>query len=197
MPPRSAEPKYTAPGGLLPPIILTHEQSRFPLGISEGHNFPGCLVDAILPLCGSRSSALVNIPVVKYLISRKAQLNVVGSLRGGPLHYASWASTLERVKVLVAPSADINLVDGSRQLSAELRGAGSQHSWEHAGLYSQLNLSRVPVEFVTALLEKGARIEQPDVQGHTAMHMAADKVSAKLSVNCSRIRIAFDFGANG
>ncbi|OJJ98474.1 hypothetical protein ASPACDRAFT_122273 [Aspergillus aculeatus ATCC 16872] len=137
-----------------------------------------------------------NAAMVKYLLARGAELNTVGSIRGGPLHYACWDSSLDMVKLLVAAGADINLVDpqnGSPLHQAAYRGPFGE--WEHQSKICKYLLSleeldvnstgsmrgsllswicvTAPLEIVTALLDKGARVDQPDIQGRTAIHLAA------------------------
>lgn len=53
-----------------------------------------------------------NVDVVKYLVSKKARVNIVG-YRGGPLHLACHRGSLEVVKILIDGGADVNFADMS------------------------------------------------------------------------------------
>ncbi|RDW77997.1 hypothetical protein BP5796_05849 [Coleophoma crateriformis] len=61
------------------------------------------------PLC----TAIVqgNNEVVKFLLSKKAEVNNIRGYRGGPLHLACRNGSLELVKLLLDHGADINLAD--------------------------------------------------------------------------------------
>src|SRR5262249_19064015 len=52
-----------------------------------------------------------NIPVVEYLIEKKANINVVGGYRGGPLHIAANAGNIDMLKLLVEKGGNGNLAE--------------------------------------------------------------------------------------
>lgn len=145
------------------------------------------------PICSAVWSR--NSEALKYL-AKKAKLDIVGGIQGGPLHIACYQSELHLVKILVDAGADVNLVDPTAgtplQIACCCRPDSSKEDQESVILYliNEANVDLHTIggllgcainaacgwtssEVVRLMLEKGASIETEDNMGRTAVHFAA------------------------
>lgn len=134
-------------------------------------------------------------PLVEYLISAGAELNVTGNKQGGPLHAACFYLKLEIVKLLVAKGADANLVDmnlgtpllrvfdrASESHSTSIRNivpflideAGANVKIHGGFLWSPLHAACLyaTLDLVTLLIEHGAEVDDADTLGRRPIHHA-------------------------
>jgi len=158
------------------------------------------------PLC--KAAMNDNLDIVKYLIAKKAEVNLLGGKYGGPLHVACHFSIFEVVKTLVAAGADVDLLDSSSP-GTPLQSAcyGSPKSEdrmeEQTKVISYLiNEAKADVtvvgglkgcalnaacigstpEVMQLILQKGADIETIDGMGCAAVHFAAAKGFAHFQI---------------
>ncbi|KAE9371781.1 ankyrin [Stipitochalara longipes BDJ] len=149
------------------------------------------------PLC--RAVRFEKLELVKYLISRKANLNAKGTKFGGPLHIACRWNNFEITEMLVKSGADVDLVDeessAATPLQSAFRGFAENGEYDiHEKIVKCLleeGKADVKVvgglqgcalnaacgwskpEMVNLMLEKGAEWNVADGTGRVAIHFAA------------------------
>lgn len=140
---------------------------------------------------------LRKVEMVKYLISRKVNVNVTGGPRGGPIHIACYLPHLEMVKMLIAAGADCNLLDPRCGTPLQILclywyEANTKEEREEIAHYlledchadvgvvggeqgCALNAACgfASLGIVRLMLEKGAKVDVQDSTGRVAIHFAA------------------------
>ena len=144
------------------------------------------------PICKAVWS---NIPETLLYLAKKAKIDIVGGIRGGPLHIACYRSDLRLVKILVEAGADVNLTDpvGGTPLQIACRSLESSEQKQDTVIYYLINEAKVDIDIVGGLhgcainaacgwpsfevvrlmLEKGTSIDVKDDTGRMAIHFAA------------------------
>ena len=154
------------------------------------------------PICTAVSNN--NTDVLEYL-TKKVELDIVGGIRGGPLHIACYLSKLHLVKILVSAGANVDLVDPV--VGTPLQSACRCTRWSReeeqediilyliddahvdlgatGGLYGcsfNAACGRSSFEIVKKMLQKGASIEVKDEMGRMAIHFAAARSKENFQV---------------
>lgn len=152
------------------------------------------------PICRALYSQ--NTDIVKYL-AKKAELDIIGGNRGGPLHIACYLSKLHLVKILVDAGANVDLNDPyvGTPLQSACRGISSEEEQESVihylideahvdlkitgGLYGcSINAAcgQSSFKIVREMMQKGASIEVQDKMGRMAIHFAAARSKENFQV---------------
>lgn len=152
--------------------------------------------DGYTPLC--KAVMAEDVDIVKYLVKKKAKLEITGTMYGSPLHIACRRALMDTIKVLVEAGAGVNdvqptIVGNPIQAAARcwygrkegdiqdrviryLIEEGKADVKVTGGLHGcALNAvcGWATAEMVKLLLEKGAKVDVADSQGRVAMHYAA------------------------
>ena len=136
-----------------------------------------------------------NIPKTLLYLAKKAKLDIVGGIHGGPLHIACYQSDLRLVKILVEAGADVNLTDpvAGTPLQIACRSLESSEQKQDAVMLYLIDEAKVDIDIVSGLhgcainaacgwssfevvrlmLEKGTSIDVKDHMGRMAIHFAA------------------------
>ena len=144
------------------------------------------------PICKAVWS---NIPETLFYLAKKAKLDIVGGIHGGPLHIACYRSDLRLVKILVEAGADVNLTDpvAGTPLQIACRSLESSEQKQDTVILYLIDEAKVDidivgglhgcainaacgrssVEVVRLMLEKGTSIDVKDDMGRMAIHFAA------------------------
>ena len=144
------------------------------------------------PICKAVWS---NIPETLIYLAKKAKLDIVGGIRGGPLHIACYRSDLRLVKILVEAGADVNLTDpvAGTPLQIACRSLESSEQKQDTVIFYLINEAKVDIDIVGGLhgcainaacgrssfevvrlmLDKGTSIDVKDDMGRMAIHFAA------------------------
>ena len=144
------------------------------------------------PICKAVWS---NIPETILYLAKKAKLDIVGGIRGGPLHIACYRSDLRLVKILVEAGADVNLTDpvAGSPLQIACRSLEPSEQKQDTVIFYLINEAKVDIgiigglhgcainaacgrssfEVVRLMLEKGTSIDVQDDMGRMAIHFAA------------------------
>ena len=157
--------------------------------------------DQNTPIC--TAVLFENTDILNYL-TKKAELDIIGGKRGGPLHIACYLCKLPLVKILVNAGANVDLNDpavGTPLQSACRCRSSSAEEQESVILYlldeAHVNLEitgglygcsfnaacgRSSFEIVKKMLQKGASIEVKDKMGRMAIHFAAARSKENFQV---------------
>lgn len=103
-----------------------------------------------------------HINIIKYLLSKQANVNIVDKEGDSTLHYAAFGNQPEIMKILLANGAHINVVNSSR--------CSALHISAH----------KKPPHCVKVLLEFGANVNIQDSYGDTALHDAIGKENTEV-----------------
>ncbi|KAF6226268.1 hypothetical protein HO133_009134 [Letharia lupina] len=144
------------------------------------------------PVC---KAVWCNIPEVLIYLVKKAKLDIVGGIRGGPLHIACYLLNLRLVKILVDIGAEVNLVDpvAGTPLQIACRGLETSKEQQESVIFYLINeanadlgivgglhgcalnaaCGRSSFDVVRLMLEKGTSIDDKDDMGRMAIHFAA------------------------
>ena len=144
------------------------------------------------PICKAVWS---NMPETILYLAKKAKLDIIGGMRGGPLHIACYRSDLRLVKILVEAGADVNLTDpvAGTPLQIACRSLEASEQKQDTVILYLINEAKVDIDIVGGLhgcainaacgrssfevvrlmLEKGTSIDVKDDMGRMAIHFAA------------------------
>lgn len=103
-----------------------------------------------------------HINIIKYLLSVRANVNIVDKEGDSTLHYAAFGNQPEIMKILLMNGAHINVVNSSR--------CSALHISAH----------KKPPHCVKVLLEFGANVNIQDSYGDTALHDAIGKENSEV-----------------
>lgn len=103
-----------------------------------------------------------HINIIKYLLSVRANVNIVDKEGDSTLHYAAFGNQPEIMRILLMHSAHINVVNSSR--------CSALHISAH----------KKPPHCVKVLLEFGANVNIQDSYGDTALHDAIGKENTEV-----------------
>ena len=144
------------------------------------------------PICTAVVSE--NSEIVKYL-AKKAELDIVGGIRGGPLHIACYQANLHLVKILVDAGADVNLLDPvvGTPLQLACSSKNSSNEEQESVILYLINEANVDLDIigggygcamnaacvlssfnvVKMMVENGVTIDVKNKMGMMAVHFAA------------------------
>lgn len=101
--------------------------------------------------------------IVKYLLKKKARRNIINIDGHTPIHIASMGLHHDIIDLLIEENTNlINSLDNNKRTSLHLALLSHNFGYEEA-----VNKT------VTLLLNNGANLEQPDLEGRTVLHYAA------------------------
>ena len=181
--------------------------SETPVGIvrlliNGGINYEIRSKSGFTPLC--RAVHFENLPAVQYLIKKEAQVNIIGSTLGGPLHIACRQGNLDLIKALLAASADVNIVDPDIRtpLMAACTSTVYSPDTQESVVRYLINEAKADVKIIGGLracalisvyglstpkvvdliLEQGAHVDVADEMGRMAIHFAASQSLANFDL---------------
>jgi len=147
-----------------------------------------------------------NFPALEYMVSKGANIHIMGMNRETLLHIASMTGNLPMIRFLVERGADISKRDDFGQTAIERASFGGKKSVEFllskgADVNVRTGSGRTPLhsavikgdaEAVKLLIAHGADVNAKDEEGGTPLHLAGNRGMASVLISHGADVNAFD-----